>query len=394
MQFVSRIRQFLSKPFFSDPRTLFGLWLLIGILSYVFKFKKVNNYMIFRGVFWHTWNETPLYAEYPAEYFDTNFYGPFFSIIVAPFALLPVWMGMLLWHVSLAMCLYFAIRRLNLLHKQYVFVIWICAHDLLSALFMSQFNVAIVAMIALAFYCIERGKDIWAALFIVIGMFVKLYGVVGLAFFFFSRNKKKFILSFIGWSVVCFVLPMLISSPAFICEQYGAWAESLSAKNSANLFSMAQNVSLLGIVRKVSGNPDYSDLWLIVPAMVLFMLPYLRFDQYKYEGFRYTFLASVLMFVVLFSTGSETSTYIIASVGVALWYITAPWTRGRTDLYLLIFAVILGSFGASDLIPKIVREEMVRPYALKVLPCSIIWLKLCYEQLTCDYRPRQIIVKE
>ncbi len=157
---------------------------------------------------------------------------------------------------------------------------------------------------------------------------------------------------------------------------------------------MAQNVSLLGIVRKVSGNPDYSDLWLIVPAIVLFMLPYLRFDQYKYEGFRYTFLASVLMFVVLFSTGSETSTYIIASVGVALWYITAPWARGRTDLYLLIFAVILGSFGASDLIPKIVREEMVRPYALKVLPCSIIWLKLCYEQLTCDYRPRQIIVKE
>ena len=142
---------------------------------------------------------------------------------------------------------------------------------------------------------------------------------------------------------------------------------------------------MLGIIRKVSGNEFYSDIYPIICGCILFTLPYLRFAQYKYDGFKLGILASILLFVVLFSTGSESSTYIIAFVGVALWYVNSSEKRSNLDLALLIFAFILTSMSPSDLFPSYIRKTFVMPYALKALPCVIIWFKLIYELCTRDY---------
>lgn len=379
---------FFNKPFFSDYRTLFGLWLSLPVLAALLKISKHNNFLIFRYVYWHTVEQTSLYAPSPA-YRDINHYGPFFSLGIAPFAMMPVWIGLLCWLVTLSLALYYAIRRLPLEQKKLIFIYWFCAHELLTALFMSQFNIAIAAIIVATFYCIQKEKDIWAALFIVLGTFIKLYGIVGLAFFFFSRHKLKFVISLVIWSAVAFVAPMLISSPDYIVSQYAEWWQDLSDKGSQNLFASHQNISLLGMIRKISGCASYSDVWPILGGMVLFGLPYLRVRQYKYEAFRYTLLASVLLFVVLFSTGSESSSYIIAFVGVALWYVVSPWKRSKWDVALMVFAFLLTSMSPSDLFPAFVRKGLIQPYALKALPCVIIWLKLTYEMCFRSYTPSQ-----
>jgi hypothetical protein len=62
------------KSFLTDYRTLLGLWILLGVLATVMKYHSDNNFLIFRGVFWHTWQGTSLYAAYPQEYFDVNHY--------------------------------------------------------------------------------------------------------------------------------------------------------------------------------------------------------------------------------------------------------------------------------------------------------------------------------
>lgn len=386
-QIIDKAGRFFRKPFFSDPRTLLGLWLLLPVISGLMKINRCNNFLIFKGVFWHTWNGTLLYEAYPQEYFDLNHYGPFFSVVIAPFAVLPHPLGLFLWLLVLSYLLFLAVRRLPLAWKGQVFIYWFCAHELLTALFMSQFNIAIAAIIIATWYCIEKEKEPWAACLIMVGTFVKLYGIVGLAFFFFSRHKVRFILWGVLWAAVCFVLPMLLSSPGYIIGQYQAWFVCLGEKNGENMFSLMQNVSLLGMVRKISGCATYSDLWLIVPGLVLFCLPYLRLRQYKYVAFRYAFLASVLLFVVLFSTGSESSGYITALLGASLWYVTAPWKRGKWDVALMVFAFILTSMSPSDLFPAYLRKEFVQPYALKALPCVLIWFKLVYEMLTRDYAP-------
>ena len=374
-----KIESWLAHPFFKDYRTLFGLWMLLSVVAAIMKMHSHNNFLIFRGVFWHTWQQTSLFEAYPAEYFDVNHYGPLFSLIIAPFAVVPEWLGLILWCLVLSLFLYLAIRRSLLTNRQQLFVLWFCAHELLTALYMQQFNIAIAAIILLAFFLIEQERDTSAAFFIVLGTLVKLYGVVGLAFFFFSKHKVRFVLSLLGWGVVLFLLPMLISNVEYITGQYAEWFNCLMGKNDENMMASHQNISLLGMVRKISGCTTYSDLWLIVPGLLLFAAPYLRFSQYKFMAFRQTLLASVLMFVVLFSTGSESSGYIIALIGVVIWYTCVPWQRTGWDIALLVFVFILSSLSPSDLFPAALRREWVQPYALKALPVAVVWLKLCYE---------------
>ena len=220
-----------------------------------------------------------------------------------------------------------------------------------------------------------------------LGTFVKLYSIVGLAFFLFSKHKGKLVASMLFWAVIMFVAPMpFFHGWDYIVSQYGEWYNSLVTKNGDNQFAIAQNISLLGMVRKISGCATYSDLWLIVPGMLLFAAPYLRFSQYKHEAFRQTILASVLMFIILFSTCSENSGYITPMIGVVIWYVAAPWKRGKWDIALMVFVMICCSFAHSDLLfPRVVRDTIIRPYALKALPITVVWLKLCWEMMTREY---------
>lgn len=387
MNLKNKISIFFNKPFFHKYSTLLVLWLLIAVIAWVTKYfpEKYNNFLIFKNVFWHTINQLPLYISYPAEYNDINHYGPFFSIIIAPFAVVPLWLGLLAWLLGLSYFLYRAVRYLPMEQKKQIFIYWFCAHELMTAIFMSQFNVAVAAIVIICYAAIEKEKECLAAFMIVLGTMVKIYGIVGLAFFFFSKNKLKFIGYGFLWTVAMFIIPMAISSPEYILEQYGAWLGDISGKNGDNMFALMQNVSLLGMIRKISMSPDYSDLYIILGGLVLFGIPYLRRSQYGYAAFRETILASVLLFVVLFSTGSESSSYIVALCGAAIWYVAAPWKRGKLDIGLIIFAFILTSMSPSDLFPRYLKVNYVYPYALKALPCVLIWLKLSYELCFKDY---------
>jgi len=381
MYTLTSLKKKIAPYFLDDSKILRYLWLLI--LPVAAMTKSSNNFMIFRQVFWHTIHQLPLYTAYPAEYADVNHYGIFFSTIVAPFALPPVWLGMLLWLIALSALLYIAIR--NLPQANTLFIYWFCANELLTALYLQQFNIAIAASLLFSFIFIEKEKDVWAAFFIMLGTFVKLYSIAGLAFFFFSKHKTKFTISLAGWSVVFFVLPMLISSPDYVLGQYTDWLRVLSEKNQENMFALHQNISLLGMVRKISGIATYSDLWLIGPGIVLFLLPYLRFKQYANLAFRYFILASALLFIVLFSTGSESSGYITALIGVCIWYTAAPWKRNKWDLALVIFVFIITSLSPTDIFPHFIRKALIKPYALKALPCVMVWLQICYELCTRDF---------
>ena len=368
---TTKAKAFFAKPIFHDRRTILWLWLALSVIAAVLKYNRTdNNFRIFRGVFWHTLQGTSLYGEYPLEYFDVNHYGPFFSLVVAPFALMPIPVGLIFWCIALSLTLYFAVTRSTFSSWQQMFVLWFCSETLLTSLFMQQFNIAIAAIIIASYALIEKERDFWAAFLIVLGTFVKLYGIVGLAFFFFSRHKGKFVLSLLFWGVVLFVAPMIISSPAYVVSQYHEWFVCLVEKNGENLASVAQNISALGMVRRVLGNPEYSDLWLLAPALVLFALPYLRIKQWRNEGFRMTLLASVLLFTVLFSTGSESSSYIIAISGVCVWYFAAPWQRSKADIWLLVFVFMLSSMGSlsarhqTRIHPSLLAQSPALPYRL------------------------------
>lgn len=309
-----------------NPYVVLAVWLLctlqICISQSLAGPVNYNNFLVFRGVFDHLFASLPLYEPYPLEYGDLNHYGPVFGFIIAPFAVLPPWLGMSLWCMSLSLLLYWAVRRLPLPVIVTSLILWLTLNDFYGADFKQQFNIAVAALIVGAFAMIEKRREGWAALFIVVGTFVKIYGVVGLAFFFFVRRKWRFIGYMALWSAVALLLPLLFVSPEYLWSQYMAWAADIGQKNAENMFCTYTNISLVGCVRKVSDSAGYSDLLLIVPAIVMFLVSYLRVGQYKFLSYRLTILASLLLFVVLFSSGSEHSGYVIAMLGAAIWWVT------------------------------------------------------------------------
>ena len=382
-------KRFFERPFWSDWRTITVVYACIPIIIGLLKWHKPNyTYHIYKSVFWNTIDQLSLYEFYDYLFGDCNHYGPVFAYIIAPFALLPDTWGMLLWECALVTVFYIGVRYMPLLKWQKVFVFWFCAHEVLTPLFVEQFDLAMAGMLLLAFACVQKQKPVWAAFFIMLALFIKLYGVMGFAFFFFIEDKKKFLLACLGWAALFFVAPMAISSPEYVVQQYFNWYESLMAKNVQNLTEHfnTTNTSLLGIPRKISGNTEYSDLWLIVPGILLFLSPFRRIGQYKHAAFRYAMLASVAMFHLLFSTGSESYGYIAPMTGFVIWYTTAPFKRGRWALYLLIYAFIFTSLCTSDVFfPRFIWKQWIEPYALKALPTTIVWFVLMWEMNTKDY---------
>jgi hypothetical protein len=298
-----------------------------------------------------------------------------------PFALLPDVVGMSLWNLANAAFLLFAVYKLPLTNIQKSLILLICAHEFLTSALSFQFNPSISAIVILSYVFIDKKQDFWAAMLIVFGTFIKLYGIVGLAFFFFSANKIKFMLSMLFWAAVFFVLPMLISSPGFIVNSYIDWYERLIVKNNENIYlSNMQDISLMGMIRKLTANPNLPNLPFILGGMLLMGLCYLRISMYKVEKFRLLLLSSVLIFTVIFSTASESPTYIIAFMGFALWFalILKP---NYAHIFLLVLTLLLSSFSPSDIFPAYLRENFVKPYALKALPLVLVWLCIMYEML-------------
>ena len=372
--------------FLLKKECIIGIYLILAIAA---SFKQYhnhsyNNYLIFKYVYWHTVDLQNLFNNYP-EYGDSNHYGPAFSIFIAPFALLPDGLGMFLWNISNVSILLWGIYSLPIAKKKQTIVAWICAHETLTALFSFQFNIALTGLIILSFSYLIKRKEIQSAFFIAIGTLIKLYGIVGLAFFFFSKNKGKFIIAGLVAFSILFVLPMALSSPAFILQSYADWFNSLVRKNATNAsLTSFQDISIMGMARRISGNVELSNTPFLLGGLVLFGLPYLRINQYKHLAFQLMLLASTLIFTVIFSSGSESPTYIIAFAGVAIWFIIQQKPKSKWIISLFVFAFILTSLSPTDIFPRSVKE-FIRLYSLKALPCVIIWLTIVYQMLKEDF---------
>nr|WP_262908194.1 glycosyltransferase family 87 protein [Epilithonimonas sp. JDS] len=373
----------------SDYRIIFVIYIIVAAVTAYSKYKRgtggYNNYLIFKGVFYNTLQERNIFLQYPDLFFDSNHYGVFFSLLIAPFAMMPDGFGSVLWNVAGTLVFLYSVYKLPFSNAKKSFFAWLCLQEFITAATYFQFNIILTGLLILSAIHIYERKEAQSAFAILVGTFVKVYGIVGLSAFFFIKNKARFIISFAVISILFFVLPMLISSKEFGIQSYIDWYVSLSEKNLSNQTLMSrQDYSLMGVVRRVLGNADISNLVFLVPGFTLFMLPYIRIKQYKFLPFQLMILASTLLFIVLFSSSSESPTYIIAVSGVMIWFLMQKKLT-KIDIGLLVFVMIFTCFAFSDLFPKFIKEGVFIKYSTKAIPCILIWFRVMYELLTKDF---------
>ena len=372
-----------------NPKYIFGVYLIISVVTAISKYLRgdyaINNYLIFKSVFFNTVNQKNLFIHYPDLFFDLNHYGVFFSALIAPFAVMPDWLGISLWNLLNTFIFVYGIYKLPFSDSKKAIFGLLCLQEYITAALSLQFNVALTGLLLLSATYIYERKEVKSVTAILIGVFVKIYGIVGLTQFFFIKNKTKFILSGLIIAVLFFVLPMAYSSPKFVIQCYSDWFTSIVEKNNENqVLGNMQDISLMGFFRRILGDASISNLVFLAFGLPLFAAPYIRIKQYKNYAFQLMILASTLLFLVLFSSSSESPTYIIAVVGVMVWFFLQK-ERTPFIIGLLIFVIIFTCFSTSDLFPKFVKENYIKKYSLKAVPCIVIWLRVTYELLTKNF---------
>lgn len=367
------------------------LWFFVACLGAFLKIRlgygSIGNFLVYRNVFWHAIRHLNLYEYYPSENLGSYLYGPVFSILISPFALLPVNAGAFLWSVANAAMLFFAVRKLPVSYKNQNLIFFICLIEMMTSIQNMQINCIVAALIILSYTYLKERKEFWAAMFVAIGLLLKLYGIVGFAFIFFASNKRTFALSFLFWVAVFFCLPMLISSPSFVIHSYVDWYQALATKNTVNETSFMQNISVMGMLRHLL-KTEYLNIIVIFFAGWFYLIPLLRLTQLKNKTFQLTYLSFALIGVVIFSSSAESPTYIIAMTGIAIWFVIQTHKNALVN-FLLWFAIVITSLSPTDLFPSYIRVNLIQPYSLKALPCFIIWLLIAVTLIIKNFEERK-----
>jgi hypothetical protein len=338
-----------------------------------------NNYVIFRQSFVHLVRHLDIYTLYLLEQADYFRYSPSFALAFGAFVWLPDLPGLILWNTLNAAVLFLGWMALPLKpaptspagYRVNVAAAWFAVIEVTTALQNAQSNVLIAGLLLLAFSFLERRRMALASLMIVIAAFTKLFGLVAFSLFLLYPEKKKFILYSALWGIVAGVLPLAVVPFAELVRLYESWWRLLSMDylGSAGLSVMAWLKTWFHL------DPPRSTVLLV--GIALFCWPLMHVRRYRDFNFRLLVLCNVLIWVVIFNHKAESSTYVIAMCGVALWLLSQR-TSGL-NLALGALAFIFTSLSPTDLFPRSLKATLLVPYAVKAVPCILIWLKITYD---------------
>ncbi|MCE7041310.1 glycosyltransferase family 87 protein [Dyadobacter sp. CY312] len=384
--------------FLVNPKALLSLFLAIAVFaalqSYFADLKTFednprlytcyNNYVIFKQSFFHLIEGKDLYILYLEEQWDLFKYSPAFALLFGLFAYLPDPVGLSLWAILNAAVLFFSVYYLpNIDIRTKGLILIFVFSETLTTLQNEQSNALITGLLIFTFGFLERRKYWLASLCIVSTIFIKLFGIVGLALYLLYPGKLKLVYTALFWTVLFTLLPLLVVDQNQFVFLYKSWANMLS-----NDHSISDGLSVIGWL-KTWFNWQVNKTYVSLAGVVLFCIPLLRIKGYNIFQYRILMLASILIWVVIFNHRAESPTFIIAISGVALWYFSQA--QNTENLVLLILALIFTGLSSTDLFPKFIRDQYVWPYVLKAVPCILVWGKILYDLMAGELLPRRLV---
>ncbi len=363
-------------------------WLLIYLASALAVavqrtlFTPENNFLILRTSSLHLVTGQDLYAAYPAIHRDFFKYSPTFAFLWAPFAVLPPVPGYMLWAAACVSALYAGITR-ALPPSQAVVALALSWLAVFGDLQRSQSNALCAGLMILAWAGLERGNQWRPAMAIAAATFVKLFPVAAMLLAVFHKRKVRF-------GVICAVvlvagvaLPLLVTSPTTLAMQYKSWfrIESRDAIPLARYGTGGADLyaGLMGQFR-VWWGVRWPNWPAQISGVVILMVPLaLRRRWWERRQFRVLFLASMLVFCVLFNHQAESPSYSIAIIGASIWYAVSERTWWRTAL--IVACIVIVNVASTDLMPRTWYREWYVPYLVKTIPLIPLWVVMQLELL-------------
>lgn len=349
--------------------TWFAVYLLVVVIATgICVERRCNNFLIFRAAFEHLLAGRDMYVHYPLEHADLYKYSPTFALLFAPFARVPFGAALFAWNL-LNVLLIFQALRLLLTGKQRTAAIQLVGLGLITTVDGTQSNGVLAALIVLAFVALERNRLMSAAFAIAIGTLVKLFPIAAAAFVIPRRDRLRFAAYGIAVGAALVALPLLFTSPAVLTAQYRSWY----AMGAVDALDRGASVMRLLHIAVGYGGPN----WPVQLVGTLVLLLPLLVQQTRWEDpeFRRQFLASLLVYSVIFNHKAEQPSFVIAVVGVAIWFAVSARSPVRTLLTastLLATVPILLTVAA----PGVIAGSVDGPLLVAAACCSVAWFTM------------------
>lgn len=314
------------KSFLFDYRTIFFLYMAITLVAalQLISIDQNNNFYIFRASSKHLLQGLPLYIEYPKEYFDFFYYNPVFPVLFMPFSLLPLYVSLVLWLLTISLCCYFIFKKIPLPADKVKAFLLLILFDLHNNLDHTQTNPFVLAFMLMVWILMEKKQLFWAAMFIVLCFLIKGYGGIICLLCLYYKNWYKMILYGLFWLLAYHALLLIFVSPQLAIQYYKEWIEVISGKG------IMENYSIYGVLKNLhEGLPEQFVIVGALAVLVLFLV--LQFIN-KARNNAHT-VAFLLIWVIVFNRASESATYIIAMAGCSIWYLSRPKNLVSTILF-------------------------------------------------------------
>ena len=366
------------------PKALYGVLALFLVGAVVVTAQRIgvpaeNNFRIFRAAFHHLVAGQDLYAAYPALHTDLYKYSPTFALLFAPFALLPAVPAYFVWQLVSILAVIVGMQR-QMTHREMAVALVIAWPSVVTDMQRAQTNTLCAGLMLIAWSCFERREQLTATLSGAVGAFVKIFPLASFAgLLLYPRKIRQFAL-IAAVMAVGVVLPLLVTSPSSLLMQYQSWLriETLDAVPVVyGLHGGGLYAGLMGGLHVWFG-VDWPH-WPVQLAGVLIVLAPIavRRDRWNDAHFRLQLIASILIFAVLFNHQSESPSYVIAMLGVAVWFATSE--RAAWRVALIVFAMLFVNGGSSGILSRDLYQRFYLAYLLKTVPLIPIWIILQLE---------------
>jgi hypothetical protein len=333
--------------------------------------KPSGNFEIFRTASRHLVSGIDLYAEYPDEHSDRFKYSPTFALLFAPFAWMPWSLALFLWSALNALVLFVAVERV-LPGRAGLLAMLCLLLEVLRGMQNAQSNALVAGLVILAFAALERANAWRAAAAVVVGACVKIFPLAALTFAIPRRLALRTGAWALGVGAGLVLLPLLITPPAMLAAQYGWWRGVESVDAQQRWFSVME------LVHRLTGTSWPNWPIQLAGTLVLLAPLALRRDRWDDARFRFLYLCSVLLYVVLFNHQAERASYLIAFVGATLWFAGSVRARWQSWMFWIAFVTIPVM---STLVPGAVfRTQTVTLYRLAI-PALAIWIVVQWEMV-------------
>ena len=350
-------------------RIVLAIWIVAVVAASVSPIlRHENNFVIFRSAWTRFAAGQDLYAA-SVNHFDLFKYTPSAALLFFPFAGLPFALGLVLWNAVNATALYASLGRL-LEPRAATVVRAIVLPEMFGSLQSAQSNALVAGLIILTFAELERRNDLRAALAVCIGAMIKIFPLAGVSFALLRPERRRFAMwcAIIGLALL--IAPMLFNGPSWLLHQYDDW---------------------LVVQRVDSGDPGFSAMALVrrwfgvywpfwpqqLAGVVVLLAPVLLADDCLADAaWRLRYVASLLIFCVIFNHQSEGPSFVIAMAGVGIWFVLAraSWQRWLVLAFVLVLTVAV----SSSLAPHSIRAALF-DIRFKTVPILVVWILLQLE---------------